>query len=65
MRCIYIVVMGGGVNDELDIMRPALSAVWHFDLLAVVVMVGDGTVEHAKPLWCGKVAAYHANIHFR
>ena len=64
-HCVYIVVMGGSVNDKLDVVRPALSAIRHFDLLAVVVMVGNGTFEHAEPLRCGEISAYHANVNFR
>ena len=63
--CIHIVVVGGGVNDKLDIVRPTMSAVRHFDPLAIVVVVGNGAFEHAEPLWCGEVTAHHANIDFR
>ena len=46
-------VVGGGVNDELDVVGPAKSGVGHFNFLPIVVVVGNGPVEHAKALQSG------------
>ena len=48
--CIHVVVMGGGVNDELNVVRPSMSANRHFNLLAIVMVIGNSAVEHAEPL---------------
>ena len=64
LGCIYIVVVGGSVDYELDIVRPTRSAVGHVNLLPIVVMVGDGSVEHAKALWCSEISSYHTDVHF-
>ena len=49
---IHVVIVGGGVDYELNVMGPSESGVWHFDFLPVVMMVRDGSVKHVKPWWC-------------
>ena len=53
MSRIYVVIMGGSVNNELNIVRPMKSGVRYFNLLPVFVVVGNGSVEHAEALWGG------------
>lgn len=64
MCSINIVVVSGGVDYELDVMGPAVSGVWYFNLLPVVMMVRDGWIEHGEPWRHRKVTANHANIYF-
>ena len=64
MGGVNIVVVGVGVNDELDVMRPAGGRVGHVDFLPVTVMVGVGSIEHAESSGRSEVTAYHANIDF-
>ena len=64
-RVACTVVVGVGVDDKLDIVRPAVGAVRHLDFLTVVVMVRLSTAEHAEPFRRRKVAAHHANVYFR
>ena len=61
---IHVVIVGGGVDYKLNVMGPLESGVQHFDFLPIVVMVRNGSVEHAKPLWCGQVSPHHADVHF-
>ena len=48
---IYIMVVGGGVDNELNVVGPPESGIRHLDLLSVVMMVRDGSVKHAEPRW--------------
>ena len=62
---VDIVVVGVGVNNELNVVRPSRGRVGHVDFLPVTVMVGVGSIEHAEPSWRSKILAYHADIDFR
>ena len=57
--------MGGGVYDELDVVGPSMSAIRHFDLLAIVVVIGDCTVEHAEAFRRREIVTHHADVDFR
>ena len=61
---IDIVVMSVSVDEELDVMGPLGGRVGHVDLLSVTVMVGIGSIKHAKPSWRSEITAYHADIDF-
>src|SRR6202012_3644329 len=62
---VDVVVMSVGVDDELDIVRPPRSSVWHVDLLPITMVVRIGSIEHAEPSWRSEISAYHADIDFR
>ena len=49
--CIHVMVVSGSVNDELNVVRPSKSGIQHLDLLSVLVMIRDGSIEHAEPRW--------------
>ena len=48
---IHVVIVSGGVDDELNIVGQSEGGIQHFDLLSVVMMVRDSPVEHAEPGW--------------
>ena len=65
MGGVYVVVVRGGVNNELDIVWPSRGGVGHIDLLPISVVVRIGSIEHTEPSWHSEVTAYHADVHFR
>ena len=40
---VYVMVMSGGIDDELDIMWPLRSGVGHVDFLPIAMVVGVTT----------------------
>ena len=46
-----MMVVGGGVDYELDVVGPAKGCIGHFNLLSIFVMIGKGSVEHAETFW--------------
>ena len=56
-------VMGGGVEYELDVMGPAMGGVWHLNLLSMIVVVGNRSIKHSEPWRHCQVMSNHANIH--
>ena len=54
---VHVMVVGSGVDNKLDVVRPTRGGVGHFNLLPIVVVVRDGLVEHTEPHWCGEVAS--------
>ena len=43
-------IVGSSVNDELNVVGPMKGGIQHFDLLPVLVMVRNSSVEHTEAL---------------
>ena len=64
MSRIHIVAVGGGIDNELDVVWPVRGRVGHLNLLPVFMVVREGSVEHAEPRWSRQVLSHHADVYF-
>ena len=57
-------VVNSSVDYKLNVMGPSGSGIRHLNLLPVVMVVRNGSIEHTEPLWCGEVSSYHTDVYF-